>query len=241
MAERIVPLEINLVRYDTPVLVTQREEKLPKKKLKGKDGLVSNQKIKESDEILNCIIPPREWEANGNLWRQKVSSQPATRMDVIKLTEMMNMSLQHLQARETGICPTRRALYSQCFDEMIRQITINCAESGLLLVKVRDEFKMTMDAYRLLYENTKEIRIKKSLSAELNMLDMQDRLTEMEAIKQKTEDNLAIAIAKYEIAQRQGTEQRIAEQQRHNDEINFLERTNQQLKAQIEGIIAPKK
>lgn len=67
-------------------------------------------------------MPPREWEENGKQWRQKVSNQPATRMDVIKLTEMLDMSLQHLQARETGICPIRRALYSQCFDEIIRQV-----------------------------------------------------------------------------------------------------------------------
>lgn len=67
-------------------------------------------------------MPPREWEENGKRWRQKVSNQPATRMDVIKLTEMLDMSLQQLQARETGICPIRRALYSQCFDEIIRQV-----------------------------------------------------------------------------------------------------------------------
>lgn len=30
MGERIVPLEMNLVRYSNPVLVTEREEKLPK-------------------------------------------------------------------------------------------------------------------------------------------------------------------------------------------------------------------
>lgn len=67
-------------------------------------------------------MPPKEWEENGKRWRQKVSNQPATRMDVIKLTEMLDMNLQHLQARETGICPIRRALYSQCFDEIIRQV-----------------------------------------------------------------------------------------------------------------------
>lgn len=226
-----------------------------------------NEKIKECDEILNCILPPREWEENGKRWRQKVSNQPATRMDVIKLTEMLDMSLQHLQARETGICPIRRALYSQCFDEIIRQVsfvsntiafclkcntyilynslnfqvTINCAERGLLLLKVRDELKMTMDAYRSLYESSIAFGIRKSLSAEHNKLDMQERLTELEAEKQKIKDDLATAIAKYEMAQRQGTEQRIAEQQRHNEEINFLKRSNQQLKAQLEGIIAPKK
>ncbi|XP_060834863.1 33 kDa inner dynein arm light chain, axonemal [Rhopalosiphum padi] len=241
MGEKIVPLEMNLVRYSNPVAVTEREEKSKNKKLDENDGLISNEKIKECDEILNCILPPREWEENGKQWRQKVSNQPATRMDVIKLTEMLDMSLQHLQARETGICPIRRALYSQCFDEIIRQVTINCAERGLLLLKVRDELKMTMDAYRSLYESSIAFGIRKSLSAEHNKLDMQDRLTELEVEKQKIKDDLATAIAKYEMAQRQGTEQRIAEQQRHNEEINFLKRSNQQLKAQLEGIIAPKK
>jgi len=106
---------------------------------------------------------------------------------------------------------------------------------------VRDELKMTMDAYRSLYESSIAFGIRKSLSAEHNKLDMQDRLTELEAEKQKIKDDLATAIAKYEMAQRQGIEQRIAEQQRHNEEINFLKRSNQQLKAQLEGIIAPKK
>ena len=45
------------------------------------------------------------------------------------------MKLQQRQARETGICPVRRELYSQCFDELIRQVTINCAERGLLLLR----------------------------------------------------------------------------------------------------------
>ena len=30
----------------------------------------------------------------------------------------------------------RRELYSQCFDELIRQSTINCVERGLLMLRV---------------------------------------------------------------------------------------------------------
>ena len=51
----------------------------------------------------------------------------------------LDKKIQSRQARETGICPIREELYSQCFDELIRQITINCAERGFLLVRVRDE------------------------------------------------------------------------------------------------------
>ena len=36
--------------------------------------------------------------------------------------------LEKHEARETGICPIREALYSQCFDELIRQETVFAAE-----------------------------------------------------------------------------------------------------------------
>lgn len=89
------------------------------------DGKDKNEKIEELDEILNSIFPPKEWEENGKLWRQQVSNQPVTRMDTIKLTRMLNKTMKNLQARETDICPIRRALYSQCFDEIIRQVCLS--------------------------------------------------------------------------------------------------------------------
>jgi len=62
---------------------------------------------------LNCFW--REWTESGQLWVQQVSSTPATRLDVITLQEELDRRLQQRQARETGICPVRRELYSQCF------------------------------------------------------------------------------------------------------------------------------
>ena len=60
------------------------------------------------EEILNSILPPREWEHNGKLWRQRVSASPATRLDVMNLQEQLDQKLQQRQARETGICQVRR-------------------------------------------------------------------------------------------------------------------------------------
>ena len=64
----------------------------------------------------------REWTEDGQLWVQYVSSTPATRLDVINLQEELDRKLQQRQARETGICPVREELYSQTFDELIRQV-----------------------------------------------------------------------------------------------------------------------
>ena len=70
---------------------------------------------------MDSILPPREWEEEGKLWRQSVSSTPATRLDVmnlqvisarsvmvtvtiVTLQEQLDLKLQQRQARETGIC-----------------------------------------------------------------------------------------------------------------------------------------
>jgi dynein light intermediate chain len=40
------------------------------------------------------------------------------------------------------------------FDEIIRQATLNLPERGLLLMRVRDNLKMTFAAYQTLYEGS---------------------------------------------------------------------------------------
>jgi hypothetical protein len=70
-------------------------------------------------------------------------------------SDPLNHTSLHVQARETGICPVREELYAQCFDELIRQVTINCAERGLLLLRVRDEMRMTVAAYQVFQPATK--------------------------------------------------------------------------------------
>ena len=137
-----------------------------KKKTDESEADSEEKERSETEEILDSILPPREWEENGQLWRQSVSSTPATRLDVINLQEQLDQKLEQRQARETGICQVRRELYAQCFDELIRQCTINCVERGLLLLRVRDELRMTLHAYQTLYESSIAFGIRKALQAE---------------------------------------------------------------------------
>ena len=62
---------------------------------------------------------------------QYVSHQPASRDDVEDLTAALDNKMNERQARESGICPVREELFSQCFDELIRQVTLDCAERGI--------------------------------------------------------------------------------------------------------------
>ncbi len=44
-----------------------------------------------------------------------------------------------------------------------------------------------------------------------------------------------------EMIEKRAAEQKLSDEKNHSEEINFLKRTNQQLKAQLEGIISQKK
>jgi len=44
-----------------------------------------------------------------------------------------------------------------------------------------------------------------------------------------------------EMVEKRAAEQKAADEKNHSEEISFLKRTNQQLKAQLEGIISQKK
>ena len=57
------------------------------------------------------------------------------------------VSTEYQQSIYTLSTQVRRELYAQCLDELIRQTTITCVERGLLLLRLRDESRITLHAY----------------------------------------------------------------------------------------------
>merc|ERR1711874_929641 len=91
------------------------------------------------------------------------------------------------QARETGICPVREELYSQCFDELIRQVTIDQPERGLLLLRVRDEIRMSIAAYQTLYQSSVTFGTRKQLQSEEGKAETEAMISEQEELKRQRE------------------------------------------------------
>lgn len=257
------PSEFILVKYNIPVLVSSHIDKAagaagPSTSSAGTGESAAKSSAKdrstrpstaaalaesrrETEEILNSILPPRSWEEDGQLWTQTVSSVPATRQDVVNLQETLDSLLHQSQARETGICPIRRELYTQCFDELIRQVTINCSERGFLLLRVRDEMVMSMDAYEALYCSSIAFGLRKALQSQEGKEKLVEYVAQLEKDKENMENNISEMKLRAEQNERRNTELRAAEEKKHAEEIAFLKKTNAQLKAQLEGIIAPKK
>jgi len=104
---------------------------------------------------------------------------------------MLDRLLIQRQARENGICPVREELYNQAFgpfvnsgtsashidaDEIIRQVTINCAERGFLLLRIRDELRMRIAAYQTLYESSIAFGLRKALQAEQGKAETEEKV-----------------------------------------------------------------
>ncbi len=113
--------------------------------------------------------------------------------------------LQARQARESGICPVREELYSQCFDELIRQVALESPERGLLLLRVRDEVRMSIAAYSTLYDSSITFGMRKSLQAEQGNSEMLDKIEELETEKRKNERKLYELRNLYEAIEKRGT------------------------------------
>lgn len=65
------------------------------------------------------------------IWIQTPLSIPATKRDVIQLFKDLEKRLESLGARESGICLLRDQIYGECFDETVRQVTINFKKRGV--------------------------------------------------------------------------------------------------------------
>ena len=127
-------------------------------------------------------------------------------------------------------------------DELIRQITINCAERGLLLLRVRDEARMTIAAYETLYESSIAYGIRKALMAEQKRTDLDQKLKLLANQKRELQSQVEYLKRTIDATKSRATERRESEEKAHSDEVERLQRANETLKTGLEALLgAPKK
>jgi dynein light intermediate chain len=150
-------------------------------------------------------------------------------LDVVALQEHLDAKLAERKARESGICPVREELYGQCFDELIRQVALDGPERGLLLMRVRDEVRMTIDAYKTLFGSSVIFGIKKQLRAEQGIPELEKQSGILEEEKSQLEVEVQELRSKLEILEKRETERRSADEKRRKEEMEFIKQQGQHL------------
>jgi len=193
-------------------------------------------KAAQLQDVLNAILPPREYQgAEIRRILQRVSPVPASRDDVLRLQMTLDEKLQERQARENGICPVREELYSQCFDELIRQVTLESPERGLLLLRVRDEVRMTIAAYQTLYASSITFGMRKTLQAEHGNHELQAHIDTLDQDKKRLQAQVADQKGLYDAIEQRAKEQHQIAEKTMSDEKDFLRHQAANLDAYIKG------
>ena len=193
----------SLIKYETPFLVSSTVSN--KKLLAELDQnneesemflkkIINTFSIDSTDyslkDTLNKILPPKKVKTGDQMWVQYVSCNPATRAEVVNLSDNLKRHLELDGARMNGICPIREKLYDECFHELIRQITINCLERGILLMRIKNETAMTINTYKILYESCITYGMRTFISAEKEKNMCTKKIYRLEDDCQNLEDNI---------------------------------------------------
>lgn len=227
-----------LIRYDVPYAPEDPRRSL---KLRQRLGLMAEERDVDPNVrvVVDSFLVPRTWEEGGVVWVQHASPFPATRIETVETRQKLHRLMKEMGGKTTGICPIRSLLYSECFLEVIRQVTADCWERGLLLLKVHAERVETQRAHRELFESRTGYAFRLALKGEKDTAAMISKIEEMKTRASsltKAEEDLR---TKCEAHAKYAEEQILIDEKKFNDEINALKKEATVKKNQLEALTAP--
>ena len=141
--------------------ITQNAAKTWKSSLKSTNSSLDDKQKEDLflQDFLNSILPPiptkitKQTDDNQNEEQtvySLVSTKQVRRSELDQMKQTYEALIHQRRARKFGLDSIRYQLSFQLFDELIRQIAIDCKERGLLLLRLRDEAKVTLQAHGIL-------------------------------------------------------------------------------------------
>lgn len=173
---------------------------------------------------------------DGTTMLQYVEPKQITRPQLQKLQTTFEERLRESKARETGLCHVRGAIYRMLHDELIREVAIDNPERGLLLLRIRDELRMTTSAYKTLNESSLQFGKKRNTEGERGKPEMAERIGTLTATRDVLRKEVTCLDSKRMALERCCREQQQSDDKRFAEERVFLERTKLRLEAQLETI-----
>ena len=130
-------------------------------------------------EMTRNIIPNKILDGTEHT----VDTSTKGRDDALDLEKALNESLEKFQVRPNPVCSSREVMFSETFDELIRQVTLERPERGLLLLRIRDEIRLTIQNHLEIFRETHNFGCEKLARAEVNYKELEDTLTAKQARK----------------------------------------------------------
>ena len=172
------------------------------------------------------------------------STVPSNQNDLILLQERFHMMLYKEEALEIGLCPVRRRLYDDLFDELIRIIILQCSERGLLLARVKNEYVHWMNTYEEIYSSGMAYGLRQYLYKTEEKQNEEQIVRQLETDCEQLREELERESVRFErfsrlIANRQtdDDEEQTNEQRLMKNNVNILRSANEILRRDLQNTL----
>lgn len=198
--------------------------------------------VTTTDKILNAVLPPRTFSVYDEVHQEVLEfvqcarRKQASRGELDELRQMFEFKLRDCKARMIGICPVRSAIFEMLGDELLRQVTIDQPERGLLLRRIRDEARMTLEAYQSLHQASTQYGAQKLTEGARGCPEMLERIAQLTAETTSLHHEVKRLEARHTSLLRSVDEQIASDTRRHNEEKAFLDNSRKRLQQHLDNV-----
>lgn len=224
-----------LIRYDVPYAPGDAKRSL---KLRRTLGCGAEERVVDPNVrvVIDSFITPRRWTdaESGVTWVQHASPFPASRVEAAETQTRLRNQLEAHQARTTGTSPIRSLLVAECMLEVLRQVTAECWERGLLLLHVHAERVAAQASHRRLFESRVGHAFRLALKGEKDVTKVEEDMKQLRQrvqLLEKEEADLRQQCSEFEAY---AEEQVLIANKKHNDALVKLKREGAQKRVQLE-------
>ena len=164
------------------------------------------------------------------------------------LERSLDEQLKSSGATEVGLCPHRRRLYDECFAELVRQVTIECGERGIVFARVRTYFRRLIDEFDATYRSACAYAMRTYLFTEQNKFQLTHQIDRLEFELEQLKEQLNNAEDHFEHVRNLYARWKFSLEDRRYPsmsagvpfELEQLRRTHDTLKEELEDVLVSK-
>ncbi|KAF5399813.1 Dynein light intermediate chain axonemal [Paragonimus heterotremus] len=242
-----------LLRYDIPVPEDRQDcnkkktpgtppatycpssEKMPTTTKCGTAGACRLTREESVVQTLEQLFEPVRYKELGTKWVKHVFTKQATPLEMKQLEQEVDRLLRIRCSRKKPLCLIREDVLEDLIKEILRQVTIDCPEQGMLLKRILDHYKMEFVAYETLLRFANAFVGRKRTAWQHWKKDRQKKIAELEETKRILEFQSAELKHKVDQLERKNQEAKMKRDAARQEEIKFHKKRGEHLKTYFVG------
>lgn len=180
-------------------------------------------------DALSSLFDQKRINPRGlaHLERKTANPKKAAKESIRQIAGKIETLLVEENCKPEGLCPTKRAIYDEAFNEVIRQITLESGERGVLLADVKSQIDYALNEFESLFQSAGVFTSRRQVMAEKDLKSVEEErrvLEQEEAELKNTKVQLTNEIGNLN---KQIAEMELEEEKRLKADVDFLSAQNE--------------